>query len=347
MVAVFPWNRGKGSAAAAGNSAEDDTFDKGKVEDVVNGDKNAKIRVVVTVKDEAAVVEGEATTTARRKGERERWLQGKVQIATHESFHEDFDYRNCNPKHQPPTKLGSLHHDAAMWKGGMEQGAPDSLETLMGLNHIWANEHRATTDVVPRHHAGRTSQLLLLDVVLLFYSGVAASYWFLCLFFALGCCSAASPSNSDREEQRWRREEQRWIREEQRWLWEEQRWAREREALLRFLFVPRTTTTTTTTTRSGYSCNERIPSCYVQGKGGREQRVNLWFVIISEAFDDHKNKYKVEEAELQKWRSVLKEIANISGNYYPSPKYETKWPKEGLQTQGDYATLVSLVCRGI
>ncbi|MED6225834.1 hypothetical protein PIB30_097517, partial [Stylosanthes scabra] len=63
------------------------------------------------------------------------------------------------------------------------------------------------------------------------------------------------------------------------------------------------------------------------------------------AFDDHKNKYKVEEAELQKWRSVLKEIANISGNHYPSPKYETKWPKEGLQTQGDYATLVSLVWR--
>ncbi|MED6110796.1 hypothetical protein PIB30_046127 [Stylosanthes scabra] len=43
---------------------------------------------------------------------------------------------------------------------------------------------------------------------------------------------------------------------------------------------------------------------------------------FADAFDDHKNKYKVKKAELQKWRSVLKEIANISGNHYPSPKYE-------------------------
>ncbi|MED6136416.1 hypothetical protein PIB30_055963 [Stylosanthes scabra] len=43
---------------------------------------------------------------------------------------------------------------------------------------------------------------------------------------------------------------------------------------------------------------------------------------FAEAFDDHKRKYKVKEAKLQKWRSVLKEIANISGIHYPSPKYE-------------------------
>ncbi|MED6207168.1 hypothetical protein PIB30_033362 [Stylosanthes scabra] len=45
---------------------------------------------------------------------------------------------------------------------------------------------------------------------------------------------------------------------------------------------------------------------------------------FAEAFDDHKRKYKVKKTELQKWRSVLKEIANISGNHYPSPKYENE-----------------------
>ncbi|MED6118999.1 hypothetical protein PIB30_007889 [Stylosanthes scabra] len=45
---------------------------------------------------------------------------------------------------------------------------------------------------------------------------------------------------------------------------------------------------------------------------------------FAKAFDDHKNKYKVKKAELQKWRSVLKEIANISGNHYPSQKYENE-----------------------
>ncbi|MED6201427.1 hypothetical protein PIB30_094863 [Stylosanthes scabra] len=36
IAAMFPWNRDKGSAAAAGNGAEDGAFAKGKVEDVAD-----------------------------------------------------------------------------------------------------------------------------------------------------------------------------------------------------------------------------------------------------------------------------------------------------------------------
>ncbi|MED6167196.1 hypothetical protein PIB30_000446 [Stylosanthes scabra] len=48
--------------ATAGNGAEDNTFSKGKIKDVINGGSNAKICVIATTKDEAAVVEGEAAT---------------------------------------------------------------------------------------------------------------------------------------------------------------------------------------------------------------------------------------------------------------------------------------------
>ncbi|XLU82483.1 hypothetical protein S245_005903, partial [Arachis hypogaea] len=39
---------------------------------------------------------------------------------------------------------------------------------------------------------------------------------------------------------------------------------------------------------------------------------------FAEAFDVHEEKYKISKKKLKNWRSVLKDIANLSGIHYPS-----------------------------